>query len=557
MHDPLWLLARQWQFGEFEGEDAGSPVSVTASWKTASFSRWKPGDDPASSDTAPGRRLEAADVLEALVETDAPPPAAPARDDLTTAAETGLRFLRDLAAAGLKRYRAAVIAEFPLVVPADAKDASSLRWRRLVAGRCPDGTRLVRAARASAPAVAARTGVAAGDRARFAETLAAWRDWVDREVGVAPQDDAWIPERLEYCFRVAARTAETETVLVAPEFVGGRIDWWSFDALPRATLGAAADAVAAEPPRTMLPSPVRFPGMPADRFWEFEDGEVFLGGIDAAPHDLARLLLVEFATAYGNDWFMVPLDLPQGSVTTVKAVTVRTTFNETYVVERSDVADAHDGTWRMFEVAVRDESDSEPPGAKASVPALVLPPAAPSIMEGPALEEVLFLRDEGANMAWAVERLIQGPTGRPVDRSLEGRPLIAERPDPSLHPEAELDYLLETNLPRNWIPLVPIGNRQGDVRLWLGALLDPITPGQAPKQIPPLGRLLARTGGRRLMVYDEEVPRAGLRVRRVPALARRADGGYTLWWGRRIGSGRGEGSSGLQFDAALPRRPTL
>jgi hypothetical protein len=23
MHDPLWLLARQWQFGEFHGEDAG------------------------------------------------------------------------------------------------------------------------------------------------------------------------------------------------------------------------------------------------------------------------------------------------------------------------------------------------------------------------------------------------------------------------------------------------------------------------------------------------------------------------------------------------------
>ena len=26
--DPLWMLARQWQFGEFQGEDTGSPVSV-------------------------------------------------------------------------------------------------------------------------------------------------------------------------------------------------------------------------------------------------------------------------------------------------------------------------------------------------------------------------------------------------------------------------------------------------------------------------------------------------------------------------------------------------
>src|SRR5512137_3060116 len=26
--DPLWMLARQWQFNEFQGEDAGSPVGA-------------------------------------------------------------------------------------------------------------------------------------------------------------------------------------------------------------------------------------------------------------------------------------------------------------------------------------------------------------------------------------------------------------------------------------------------------------------------------------------------------------------------------------------------
>ena len=28
LHDPLWLLARQWQTGEFQGEDAGTPVQA-------------------------------------------------------------------------------------------------------------------------------------------------------------------------------------------------------------------------------------------------------------------------------------------------------------------------------------------------------------------------------------------------------------------------------------------------------------------------------------------------------------------------------------------------
>ena len=28
IYDPLWMLARQWQLGEFEGEDSGSPIFV-------------------------------------------------------------------------------------------------------------------------------------------------------------------------------------------------------------------------------------------------------------------------------------------------------------------------------------------------------------------------------------------------------------------------------------------------------------------------------------------------------------------------------------------------
>ena len=31
IYDPLWLLARQWQLGEFQGEDNGSPV--IARWR--------------------------------------------------------------------------------------------------------------------------------------------------------------------------------------------------------------------------------------------------------------------------------------------------------------------------------------------------------------------------------------------------------------------------------------------------------------------------------------------------------------------------------------------
>ena len=34
VRDALWFLTRQWQFGEFQGEDAGSPVEVRTAVRT-------------------------------------------------------------------------------------------------------------------------------------------------------------------------------------------------------------------------------------------------------------------------------------------------------------------------------------------------------------------------------------------------------------------------------------------------------------------------------------------------------------------------------------------
>ena len=35
IYDPLWLLARQWQVGEFQGEDNGSPATSSATTSTS------------------------------------------------------------------------------------------------------------------------------------------------------------------------------------------------------------------------------------------------------------------------------------------------------------------------------------------------------------------------------------------------------------------------------------------------------------------------------------------------------------------------------------------
>jgi hypothetical protein len=71
--------------------------------------------------------------------------------------------------------------------------------------------------------------------------------------------------------------------------------------------------------------------------------------------------------------------------------------------------------------------------------------------------------------------------------------------------------------------------------------------------VAPVGRLLNEAAVQ--TIKDAEVPREGVVVRRRPSLTRRADGSYVRWTTRRVSVGRGEGSSRLAFDSAIPRKP--
>jgi hypothetical protein len=253
------------------------------------------------------------------------------------------------------------------------------------------------------------------------------------------------------------------------------------------------------------------------------------------PHDLARLLLVEFATVYGNDWLVVPVDVPLGSYTRIDEVSYTTTFGERLTVERADDS-GRSGTFRMFELSVS--------GTAHTLPGLFVPPSVCGVLDGPAVEEFLFLRDEMANSAWAVERSVSGPSGATRNRRDEGYPPPFQR---GFDPAAELDYLLETEVPAWWIPFLPYSTGYATIALAKGLMLHDDQP------VEPLGVVLRP--GEPMALRDEEIPREGVRLRRVPTLARRVDGSYARWITRRVTVGRGEGSSGLAFDVTVARTP--
>ena len=337
--------------------------------------------------------------------------------------------------------------------------------------------------------------IAPADLAEVEKAARLWLQWFETAFSEPDAvNPSWLPERMEYAFSVATRLSDGECTLTAQEYFDGHLDWYAFDANPEVTLGAATDNAATEITRTAIPAPVSFRGMPAARFWEFEDAQVDFGAVDAGPTDLARMLLVEFALDYGNDWFVMPIELDVGSVYRTRSLIITDTFGvRTLIKSSSELGEPH-SSWRMFQHSYTRGSGLTEPAANL----FFLPPSLLKSLESRPIEEVLFLRDEMANLAWAVERLIESPAEGSLNRfeaylekKRRGAPETAANSSSAAGP---LRYRLATEIPDYWIPLMPARTKQG-LRLKRGAVLN--TDG-LPETVHALGRILNPDPGRAL-----------------------------------------------------------
>jgi hypothetical protein len=548
VYDPLWLLARQWQLGEFKGEDAGSPVAARIDADAFALTRFYPR--PLGS---PGRVVAptfdgTSTPLEMMVERE--PMRAPAAATLRLSADAGLHFGRLLNANALGQYRAAYLTRFAFLTPTPdllpSYDPASLRFLAPMVGRMIDGVRLAMTLQASQPTDTGLPGlppdpnVPAADRDRARLVVQIWLAWYTNLCAEPLADAAtWVTERMEYEFAVAAMTPTEEVVLSAPEYVEGRLDWYSFGLRPGASLGSTStDTRNQNISLVTIPAPISYKGMPSDRWWEFENAQIDFGSVGAGPADLVPLVLAEFALIYGNDWYVVPLEVNVGSLARIRSLVVTNSFGEQLAVAPFTPPSAPAGAWRMFSLT----PDRRYPIVGA-VPQgyLFVPPVLAASLYSEAVEDVWLLRDEMANLAWAVERVVENRAGDRLDRRE-----AYEAAQPAVPPatNGSLSYRLASEVPDYWIPLVPVPNPNGQgIRLQRGALARP-----GPNTVaPPRGRILGVPGP--LFVRDEEVPRAGAHVTIAYQYARWIDGNSHLWRGRRKLSGRGEGSSGLRFDS--------
>ena len=519
VHDPLWLLARQWQVGEFAGRDTGSPVSVDVKSTATPFDRYATGAEPA-------RPYDGRVPVEVLVERETVRPQQ-AVSDLRQAAEAGLQFFRMLDAANpnLTRLRPAYLRQYALAAPS-ATGTDSQPIPAIVAGRVIDGIKLHADLVQAGSALPAQPALSNADRQAVLPIAQTWRAWYESLFNEPAGADSWSPDRMEYRFALGSTSGSTQCV--AREYDGGAADWYAFDHAPATPAGGSTQPAATT--RRAMATPVTFRGMPARRFWEMEDAAVDIGALSAAAEDIGRLLLREFALIYGNDWFQIPLLLPVGSEVNINSLAVTDTFGLTTTIPHYTEVDGSTGGWRMFALAA-----DTPAAALASAQVLVVTPSAVGTTDGAAIEDVLLLRDELANMVWGVERTAVGAAGAPVDRALAWKTALPPTAPPVAG--APLAYRLGSSVPDYWIPFLPVTVGDGPLQMRRGSM--PTAAGG------PLGRLL---GYPVQTIFLEELPREGVHLERRYRSTRGPDGSTHVWIGRRRSTGRGEGRSGLRFD---------
>ena len=545
-------MAVQRRSGELIGEDTGTPTFVRVGYRSTDLNDLILTPAVGPQVTVP---LDKQKPIEAQILPE------PHGGDIATQVELSLMFFRLIdaafsvadAAAIKKAFIASPGFELAAAPPSDfdpIDEGTSAFTLVTAAGTC-NGVKAYQFAKQGVippPVVIALHGLS------LTQVYADFVGWVEDVFGLIGSDDdpaGWNAQRLDYDIKLRFGAGNAVTLAVHPN-ENGSVDWSSFD----------VESTAGEPfPTTLplniareVPTHVRFPGMPAPRFWHFENGDLPLPDLDVAKTELIRLLIVDFAMLFGVDWFVMPVELDVATAAKIESLLVFDVFDVVTVVDpveagRNPPPPAVPDRFTMFTATSPNDTVSN---------FVVLPPiAGRALQHGPALEEVRFARDEMANMAWGIEAVTTSRIGerrRGTERDAAVDSLI---PPATLPPTtAPLRYQIESKIPVHWIPFLVPNTTGGAATTGLekgaSAHLDS-QPQPKPVAVPAVSKILnPRAFTPPYTVFDEEIARSGVRVERLVFMSRSRDGKSYLWTARRKRAGAGETQSGLRFDSAVP-----
>lgn len=552
VRDPLWMLTRQWQFGEFNGEDAASCVTSRIAFQHENIDRLSLRDQPAFEFDGRAIPLETRVERERIPLTVRIQKNGDVYSDVLFAVQWGKLFLRLLRAQLLDGHYSDYITKFPIRVLPDASstkdttgsDPAALEIQTCVASKVADGVAIVLAVENGTHDTWVET-VGGIDKDKLKTIASEFADTCRkkfRRLFTQPDnetDSAWLPNHLEYQFTVAGGPVQQrpQTILLADQYQQGRVDWYSFDSvtdrkLPRDPEVAPIELK--EEIQSFLPSNVRFKGQPQPRFWEMEEAQTDFGKIETSTTGLLHMLLAEFGLIYSNDWFMLPHPMPINTVCEIRGIVVDDTFGRhTYI---RPAGRGPETAWQRFAMFHLTERGRARPEANR----FYLAPAVGKALESDPLERVNFMRDEMANMVWGVEKTVPSQTGIGISGYETTTPTEPNKLPPLTDENVRIAYVLGTRVPKNWIPFIAvhIEGSVSEIHLQRARMVG----GEPPRS------WILREPKSPYFIEEEEVPRAGIYVDRSWQRARWLGGKTFIWVGRTKTAGRGEGWSQLVFD---------
>lgn len=598
VHDPLWMLARQWQMGEFRGNNTGTAMSVRCTVRYDDCS---------------------ADPIEPVTEQINP------CIDFLARIESAVYFLdllKNTQEGGnlVKTFRLQLIKKFPinweavstLVLPdAITKDEEMKLNRHLqnyaktYKGKIFDGAALYQyLSQDQGTAEASPKAASPLDRSLMlikGEFMA----WYEKKYKPASSTHQhW--QAADLCYTVETQVAG-ETYK-SDNYQGGRLSWYTFDyeqklnGLNELKPGLGSGVRPFEP---SLPTPATFAAAPNKRLWQMEDRKVFMGNSVEEPSE-ANSVVMRYATMYSNDWMLFPLKTEIGKYITVKKIEVFDTFGGCFSIDEKDRAGnkekqgENEEPWQMFTNSTFGKRK------QTVVNGLFYAPQLAATVEGKPIEEVKVLRDEIANMVWGVENIVSDGCGGTMDANLyakrletivNGQNKVGEpehQPDtvvfgqgksPELvkapgnnAPQAKFSYSLQSSVPFNWIPFIPqrlSSKVSKNLPFFMGGREIILRRGKMPCYIfnkdhydllavrpqgsimRPVLRFIINGDGKvkeePMIIHEEAVQATGIRLTKNYQRARWIGGKTYQWLGIYKRQAKTDASSGLIFDTLKKR----
>jgi len=543
VRDALWMITRQWQMGELQAEDAGSPIDARLVTRKLTVDRLQlaGGAVQPYDDTVP---------MEAIVERERVP------FSLALRVQSAQYFLKLHTTALRTTYLPRYLEKFAIEPNAEADYRGQVDGLNLyLATRrfAFDGEKLLASIRGGT--FMADVPVDGGDVLAMQKIAGDFTTWFARQYSQPTESapPAWDSTRLSYSMTAGAPAPDgSQLTLVASRYADGRLDWDSFEVGAQTTPSALDDAghvapAPAEESISFIPVTAKFKGMPSPRFWEMEEQQINFGAIEAQTTDHLLLVFAELGLVYGNDWFVVPYRLPVNTLCEITSLIVTDVFGQRTLIRAADAGPGDDWQrWSLFNLSNVGEVGTYNGQ-------LYLPSTVGEMLESDPLERVQFVRDEMANMVWAVEEVIPDASGKGINGN-DAADKTGVLSEPITASPATIRYLLGTTVPENWIPFLPV-QRAGSVQDIAFQRAAMPQMGMPPRDVIRAKGVLLNEPSLPWFVNEEEISDAGTIITRTYQRARWYDGRTYLWIGRWRETGRGVGSSGLRFDQIEPLEP--